>query len=217
MRIRRLRTAAGILCGGLALGLAGCHSAQRIAPAEVTADPSHADIAVEAREVAEASLGKQAIVLAHGNLALNGREQVLAVNSLSKNGPNGQGESAGTPIPVTRAAVLEKNGGKWSQVLLCDEHLKNPDGYLGGSPVPRVSGWQLEYRQDPKEGLEMSLTPAGVIDAAETNSGQTYEQKFRTLDVRWNKSAKRYQTYDQSHERFLSEVPSLDIPQSILK
>jgi hypothetical protein len=217
MRIRSLGTAAGILCWGLALGLAGCRPAQQIAPGEVTADPPYGDLAIEAHEVAEASLGKQAIVLAHGNLALNGREQVLAVNSLSRSGATGQGESAGTPIPVTRAAILEKNGGKWSQVLLCDEHLKNPDGYLGGSPVPRVTGWQLEYRQDTKQGLEMRLTPAGVVNAAEANSGQTYEQRFRTLDVRWNKSAKRYQTYDQSHERFLSEVPSLDIPQSILK
>ena len=29
-----------------------------------------------------------------------------------------------SPIFVTRAAVLEKNDGKWSQILLCDEHLK---------------------------------------------------------------------------------------------
>ncbi len=29
--------------------------------------------------------------------------------------------------------------------------------------------------------------------------------------------AKRYQSFDQSHERYLSEVPSLETPQSILK
>jgi hypothetical protein len=207
----------GMLLGALALVLAGCHLAQHDPPNEATVAPQRADVEDEARGVAEASLGKQAKVLAHGNLALNGREQVLAVNPLSKGGATGQGETGEPSISVTRAAVLEKNDGKWSQVLLCDEHLKNQNGYLGGSPVARVTGWQLEYQQDPKEGLEMMFTPAGVIDAAEANSAQTYEQRFRTFDVRWNKNTKRYQTYDKSHERFLSEVPSLDIPQSILK
>ena len=206
-----------MLCWFMALSLAGCQTAQQSTPAEVKTAAETAVAADEVRGVADASLGKQADILARGNLAQNGREQVLVVNRFSGGEKKSTGDANASAIYVTRAAVLEKNDGKWSQVLLCDEHLKNPDGYLGGSPVPRVSGWQLEYRQDPKEGLEMTLTPAGVIDAAEANSGQTYGQKFRTLDVRWNKSAKRYQTYDQSHERFLSEVPSLDIPQSILK
>jgi hypothetical protein len=217
MRIRGLGTAVGILFGLLALGLAGCHLAQEAAPAEVTADPPRADLVDEARKVAEASLGKQAKVLAHGNLALNGREQVLAANPLSKGGATGEGESTETLIPVTRAAVLEKNDGKWSQVLLCDEHLKNPEGYLGGSPVGRVSWWGLEYRQDPKEGLEMKFTPAERLDTVYGHPDQSSGPKVASFDVRWNKSAKRYQSFDQSHERFLSEVPSLDIPQSILK
>lgn len=201
----------------LGLWLAGCHSAQLAPPSEATDAPQRADVVGEARSVAEASLGKQAEVLVHGNLAMNGREQVLAVNPLSKGGAARTEKVAASQIYITRAAVLEKNGGKWSQILLCDEHLKNPDGYLGGSPAARATGWRLEFMQDPKDGLELKFTPAEGFDAANANEEKSPRQNFPTFDVRWNKSAKRYQSYDQSHERYLTEVPSLDIPQSILK
>jgi hypothetical protein len=221
MRIRRLRTVVGMLSWVVALGLAGCHSKQELAPTEITATPQSADVvdAVEdeARGVAEASLGKQAEILAHGNLALNGREQVLVVNRVSTGPLAGAGGANHSLIFVTRAAVLEKNGGKWSEVLLCDEHLKNPNGYLGGFPAARVTGWRLEYNQDAKEGLELKFTPAERFDAVHVNTDQSSEQKYPAFDVRWNKSEKRYQSFDQSHERYLSEVPSLETPQSILK
>jgi hypothetical protein len=217
MRIRSLRTVVGMLSGVMALGLVGCHSAQHAAPADVTEAPQQADRVDEARRVAEASLGKQAEVLAHGNLALNGREQVLVVNRFSTAAAEGAGGATPFPTVVTRAAVLEKDGGKWSEVLLCDEHLKNPNGYLGGSLAARVNGWRLEYRQDGNEGLEMKFTPVERPDAVNANAYQHAEQKYPAFDVRWNKSAKRYQSFDQSHERYLSEVPSLETPQSILK
>ncbi len=129
----------------------------------------------------------------------------------------GAGSANPSPIFVTRAAILEKNDGKWAQVLLCDEHLKNPNGYLGGSPAARVTGWRLEYSQDAKEGLEMKFTPAERFDAVNVNADQNSESKYPTFDVRWNGSAKRYQSFDQSHERYLSEVPSLETPVTILK
>lgn len=217
MKKRKLRTAVGMLSWWLALGLAGCHSAQQSAPAETTADLARADGMDEARRVAEASLGKQAEVIAHGNLALNGREQVLAVNRVSAGTAASMEGASPTTIFVTRAAVLEKSDGKWSQVLLCDEHLKNQNGYLGGSPKERSAGWRLEYRQDARDGLEMKFTAAEKPDASDGNAKQSSEQKDPAFIVRWNKNAKRYQTFDQSQERFLSEVPSLDIPQSILK
>jgi hypothetical protein len=216
MRIRRLRTIVGMLSWIMALSLAGCHSAQQPASADVKAAAERADVADEARGVAEAALGKQAEILARGNLALNGREQLLVVNRVSKRAESGGG-GENPPIVVTRAAVLEQMGGKWSEVLLCDEHLKNPSGYLGGSAVGRASGWRLEYIQDAKEGLEMKFTPAEKFDPAGANADQSSEQKFPAFDVRWNKNAKRYQSFDQSHERYLSEVPSLETPQSILK
>jgi hypothetical protein len=217
MRIRRLRTVVGMLSWVLALWLAGCHSAQQVTPTEVTAAPQSADAVDEARGVAEATLGKQAEILARGNLALNGREQLLVVNRFSTGTAAGAGSANPSPIFITRAAILEKNGEKWSEILLCDEHLKNPDGYLGGSPAGRVTGWRLAYNQDTKEGLEMKFTPAERFDAVNVNSDQNSGQTYPAFDVRWNNSVKRYQSFDQSHERYLSEVPSLETPQSTLK
>jgi hypothetical protein len=215
--MRRLRAAAGVLSWIMALSLAGCQTAQQPAPAEVKTVSETAEVADEAREAADASLGKQSEILAQGNLARNGREQVLVVNRLSEGARANSGCKSPAAIFVTRAAVLEKNGGKWSQVLLCDEHLKNPNGYLGGSFAARVTGWRLEYNQDAKNGLEMRFTPAERVDAVNMNADEHPEAKNTTFDVRWNKDTKRYQSFDQSHERYLSEVPSLETPVSILK
>ena len=202
----------------IALLLAGCRSTQQTASAEVKVVAERADVADEGRRVAEKSLGKQAEILASGNLAQNGREQVLVVNRFMTRAHSSRGEANFSAIFVTRAAVLEKDGGKWSEVFLCDEHLKNPSGYLGGSPAARVTGWRLEYSQDAKYGLEMKFTPAERFDAIDANNAdQSSEHKYSTFDVRWNKNAKRYQSFDQSHERYLSEVPSLETPQSILR
>lgn len=193
--------------------LAGCHSAQPPADPEIKEASSAADEIGEAQRVADASLGKQAEVLAHGNLARNGRQQVLVANRFSS-----QPRVAGpAPILVTRAAVLEKDGSQWSEILLCDEHLKNPNGYLGGSVVAPVTGWRLEFHQDAKQGLEMKFTPAGESGAETGTAGQGSERPLPSFDVRWNKNAKRYESYDQSHERYLSEVPSLETPKSTLK
>lgn len=218
MKIRRLRTVAAMSIWILPLSLAGCQTVRQEDTADVKAAGEHADAQDnEARGVAEASLGKDAEVLAHGNLALNGLEQVLAVNRFAmKAGASTSGANS-SPIFVTRAAVLEKNDGKWSQVLLCDEHLKNPYGYLRGSLAARVNGWRLEYTQDAKRGLEMKLTPMETLDAVHVNADQIPEQKSQTFDIRWNTSAKRYQSFDEPHERYLSEVPTLETPQSILK
>ena len=217
MRIQRLRTVVEMLSWIMALSLAGCHAAQQPAPAADKAAAEAATVATEARGAAEASLGKQAEVLAQGDLAQNGREQVLVVNRFSAGAAASKGHANPSPIFVTRAAVLEKNGGKWSEILLCDEHLKNPNGYLGGSLATRVTGWRLEYSQDATEGLKMKFTPAERFDAVNVNTDQDTERKNATFDVRWNKIAKRYQSFDQSHERYLSEVPALETPQSILR
>lgn len=193
--------------------LAGCRSAQPPADPETKETSPAAEGLDEAQRVAETSLGKQAEILARGDLAGNGREQVLVVNRFSQR-PDGTNPSS---IFVTRAAILEKNGGKWSEILLCDEHLKNPNGYLGGSGTARVTGWRLEFSQNAKQELEMKFKPAEESDGQTGNAAQGSEQTLPSFDVRWNKNAKRYQSYDQSHERYLSEVPSLETPESILK
>lgn len=221
MKKKLLRAAMGKASCGLicvmTFVLAGCNSVQPEAPANAKPATGVAAAADEARQVAEASLGRQAEVLAHGDLARNGLEQVLAVNRFSKGAPAVEGSKDASTIFVTRAAVLEKVGGKWSQVLLCDEQLKNPKGYLTGSRPGLVNGWRLEYRRDAKDGLEMKFTPAEGSDPANANTDRSSEQQFPSFDVRWNKNAKRYQSFDQSQERYLSEIPSLETPQSILK
>ena len=208
---------AGMLSWIMALSLAGCRTAPPAASADIETEAQSADMPDEAREVADASLGKQAEILARGNLAQNGREQVLVINRFSAGAQASKESASSSAIFVTRAAILEKNDGKWAQVLLCDEHLKNPKGYLGGSPAARVNGWRLEYSQDERNGLEMRLTPAEKVDALNANTEERSKARNATLDVRWNKNAKRYQSFDQSHERYLNEVPSLETPQSTLR
>ena len=159
--------------------------------------------------MAEEALGKDAEILARGDLAKNGSEQLLVVNRAGGTVSSSGGKSK-SPFTIlsTRAAILENTSGKWVEVLLCDEHLKNPNGYLGGSPVARETGWRLEYTNDPKQGLEMKFTPADAIMDESTG---------KTVFVRWNAEAKRYQSLDSSHERFLNESPTLEIPESVLK
>jgi hypothetical protein len=100
-------------------------------------------------------------------------------------------------------------------VLRCDEYLKNPNGYLAGSPAGRVNGWQLQFVPNTAQGLEMRFTKDNAANGvAESGTGDVPGQ---TLFVRWNVTAKRYQSMDRLHETFLSEVPTLEIPQSILK
>lgn len=197
----------------IVLLLAGCHSNQSMADPETKETSPAAEGLDEAQRVAEATLGKQAEILARGDLAGNGREQVLVANRFSHQADGANSSS----IFVTRAAVLEKNGGKWTEILLCDEHLKNPNGYLGGSVTARMTGWRLEFKQNAKQELEMKFEPAEESVAETGNARQGSARTLPSFDVRWNKNAKRYQSYDQSHERYLSEIPLLETPESILK
>jgi len=214
MNIWRPRAAVGIVPSTLMLLLAGCGSALQPAPVADKATAEAADAMQEAREVADSAMGKQAEILLQGDLARDGQEQLLVVNRFSKDRPSGKdGDPA--PIFVTRAAIFEKSNGKWTEVLRCDERLKNPRGYLRGSPAERVSGWRLEYSQDATTGLEMKFAPAdGAASGVESGAGGTGSQ---TVVVRWNTTAKRYQTFDRSHSRYLTELPALETEPSILK
>ncbi|HWF13738.1 MAG TPA: hypothetical protein VG272_08395 [Candidatus Acidoferrales bacterium] len=216
MKTFKLRTALRTLPWIIALSMAGCQTAQQQPSVADHAATENAKRADEAHGVAEASLGKQSEILAQGDLALNGREQLLVVNRIS-GAALANKENASSPIYIMRAAVLEKNDGKWSQILLCDEHLKNPNGYLGGSPKGRVTGWQLEFSKDEKLGLEMNFTPSNKVGIENASADQGSGEKQPTFNVRWNKNTKRYQSFDASHERYLGEVPSLEAPESILK
>jgi hypothetical protein len=218
MPIRTPRPALFLFIGATAFVYVGCNPAQKAPSATGRANPDAAPERSETQSMAEAAMGKQAEVLEQGDLARNGLEQVLAINRLA-NARHGVGniEDAASPagILILRAAIFEKSGGKWTEVLRCDERLKNPNGYLAGSPAARVSGWRLQYNTNASRGLEMKFTPADIdMDTQETGSS---ESPSRAVTVRWNIKAKRYQSLDAFHEKYLSEVPTLETPLSILK
>jgi hypothetical protein len=215
MRIRNPRRAVSLEIGFAALLLVGCRPAQPSKSAGEMAKLDAARMADDTRRMAEAALGKQAEVLAQGDLARNGLEQLLVVNRFAGASRSGAGFEIPPAIFITRAAILEKSNGQWTEVLRCDEHLKNPNGYLGGSSAARVNGWRLEFEPDTTQGLEMKFTPAN-IEAGEQASGAG-EPAGQTVIVRWNTKAKRYQSLDASHERYLSEAPTLETPHSILR
>src|ERR1700681_3049928 len=136
MKIRNARRALSLQFGmaALSLGLllAGCHSGQQLGPVRENSNPDMAGLAEESGRVAEAALGKQAEILARGDLARNGQEQLLVVNRFAKAPQGAAGTENSQAIFITRAVILEKRNGKWTKILRCDEHVKNPNGYLGG-------------------------------------------------------------------------------------
>jgi hypothetical protein len=212
MKTRKSRIVTTLVMGVVAFLMAGCKSAQQTTPAEAAAPPAAAAVP-ESQQVADAALGKQAEIAAHGDLARNGSEQLLVVNRFEKAARGDTDPKNPSAIFVTRAVIVEKDDGKWAEVLRCDEHLKNPRGYLGGSPAARVTGWRLELKPDTGQGLELRFTPAA---AGEDRSSDAVETG-RTIAVRWNTRVKRYQSLDQSHKGYLGEVPALETPQSILR
>jgi hypothetical protein len=211
---RKLCIFPALVLGTATLLLVGCTSMQQEAAPEEANRPDAPAVAPEVQGVAEAVLGKQAEVVAHGDLARNGLEQLLVVNRFGNAARGVVGSGNSLAIFVTRAAVVEKNDGKWAEVLRCDEHLKNPMGYLGGSMSARVTGWRLEIDRDTQRGLELRFTPA---EAGQERSSNAAEAGNRTIAVRWNTKAKRYQSLDRSHEGYLGEAPMLETPQSIIK
>ena len=69
-------------------------------------------------------------MLLFGDLAKNGKQQILVANVLP-NTP--KSVIAGTVI--TRAVVAENQDGKWVELVRCDEYLKNTKGYLALTPL----------------------------------------------------------------------------------
>jgi hypothetical protein len=215
MTNRNPRSKLAVIVGMAALLLAGCNSAQQDSAKESPSNADQTTEVTEAQRVAEAALGKAAVVLAHGDLARNGLEQILIANRQTAT----PGGTAGTLNPaavmITRAVIVEKKDERWTEILRCDEHLKNPLGYLGNSPRARVSGWRLEFDPDAKQGLEMKFTPADPeTDRQPAGDG---ELTAKSVLVRWNTKVKRYQSLDQSEGLYLSEIPTLETPQTTLK
>lgn len=160
-----------------------------------TAKPAAPAYPAEVDTVAQKLFGLETDVIEYGDLAKNGKEQALIINKV-KITP----ETIAPGLLVTRAAIIEKDGKSWNEVLLIDEHLKNTKGFLGGQPLSAVDGWRVQKEEDPKNGLEIYLTPLHKPAGG-------YVQTF---EIRWNPQAKRYQTLDRNFEHFLSETPNLE-------
>ena len=142
-------------------------------------------------------------VLLFGDLAKNGKQEVLAAN-LVPNTP--KSVVAGTV--VTRAVIAEKSeDGKWSELLRADEHLKNQKGFLGLTPLQAVTGWKLQYEQSPEKGLTSYFTPL--------KSGSS--ERTLPIAVGINPKTNRYQSMDPSYQHFLSEASTLDNPRSTVR
>jgi len=101
---------------------------------------------------------------------------------------------------LTRAVVVERDGAKWKEVFRCDEYLKNPNGFMGGTPLLPITGWRLQFERSAERGLVMYFTPLQMPGGGHTP----------TIGVRWNAKAKRYQSLDRNFENFLGEVPTLE-------
>lgn len=149
----------------------------------------------ELDKVAQRILGTEAEVISYGDLAKNGKQEALIINRVKI-----RPETMQPGLLVTRAVIVEKDGDSWQEVFLCDEHLKNPKGFLGGQPVAAVGGWRLQMETDPKTGLAMYFTP---LQTPKGGYMQTYE-------VKWNPEVKRYETLDRNFEHFLKELPTLE-------
>ena len=188
----------------MAFGLGGCGTeAPKPAPQEaVETKPAEPAIPTDVQEAAKSLLGSETQVLLVGDLAKTGKRQILAANVVPKSPKN--------PIPgtvVTRAVVAEEDNGKWTELLRCDEHLKNAKGFLGLTPLDPINGWKLQFEQHEDKGLQLYFTPLkGASDA-----------HVLTIGVRWNPATKRYQSLDSTYQHFLRESPTLDTLRSTLR
>ncbi len=160
----------------------------------VEAKPAESAVPEEIQSAAQSLLGVETQVLLFGDLAKTGKQQFLAANVVPKTPTN---NAPGTI--VTRAVIAENQDGKWSEILRCDEHLKNSKGYLGLTPFSPVTGWRLQFEQNPEKGLQLYFTPL-------KGTGDTH---VLPIGIRWNPATKRYQSLDHSYEHFLLEAASM--------
>jgi len=186
----------------MAIFAGGCGTQSPKPAAQAETKPAAPAIPDEIQSAAESLLGRETQVLAFGDLAKNGKQQFLAANVVPKTPTN---NLPGTII--TRAVVVQNNDGKWSEVLRCDEHLKNEKGFLGLTPLTSVTGWRLQYEQSDDKGLQLYFTPLkGITDS-----------HVLPIGVRWNPKTRRYQSVDRTYEHFLAESPTMETARSRLR
>jgi hypothetical protein len=212
-----------ILAGAVALVLTSCSSAtppaqtsatpakpatKSAAPAQPGTTPGGTPdnplaIPNDIQDVGMKSLGDEAVVLAYGDLAKNGKQEILAANLL-KTTPTGVAPG----ILFNRLVILQKDGNTWKEILRGDEHLKNDKGYLGGIPLAPINGWRLQMDQsDATKGLVLYFSP--IVAPAGGH--------IKVLGVRWNPKVNRYQSLDPTYTQFEGEVQQLETPESQVK
>jgi hypothetical protein len=193
---------------GVLLLFNGCGSAPKeptgvaqAAPNPAASEPAKLDVPSDAQAAATSALGAGVEIVAYGDLASNGHDQAFAVNRLAQS-PGGDSSA----IQFTRAAILQRDGARWVELLRCDEYLKNPAGFLTASADAPVDGWQVVISRPPR-GIELTFSPLAAPASAFPEA----------ILVRWNAAVKRYQSLDESREHFVSEVASLEPPRSPLR
>jgi hypothetical protein len=186
----------------LAFLLTGCGTDAPKPATQAETKPAEPVVPEEIQSAAASLLGSESQVLAFGDLAKNGKQEFLAANVVPKTPTN---NLPGTI--VTRAVVAENSDGNWTEVLRCDEYLKNQKGYLGLTPLTQITGWRLQYEQSNEKGLQLYFTPLKGITDSHT----------LPIGVRWNPQAKRYQSLDRTYEHFLGESPSVRDARSVLR
>jgi len=183
--------------------LAGCDSGSAPKSADAAAaKPAEPAVPPEIQAAAEALLGSESKVLVFGDLAKTGKQQLLVANIVPKTPKENI-----TGTIVTRVVIAENDDGMWTEIFRGDEHLKNAKGYMGMTPIEPVSGWRVQYEQDPVLGLTLYLTAVKGMD----------DRHVLPIGVRWNPKTKRYQSLDRTYEQFLGESPTLTTPRSQLR
>jgi hypothetical protein len=135
--------------------LTGCGDDPAAKPAaEEPAKPAAPVVPEDMQAAAQNLLGKETQVLVFGDLAKTGKQQFLAANVIPKTPKNNI-----PGIIVTRAVLAEETDGKWSELLRCDEYLKNAKGYLALTPLSAVAGWKVQWDQDPVKGIQLYFKP----------------------------------------------------------
>jgi len=186
----------------LAVLLGGCGADAPKPAAQAETKRAEPIVPEDVQSAAKALLGSETQVLVFGDLAKNGKQEFLAANVVPKTPTN---NLPGTI--VTRAVVVENADGKWTELLRCDEHLKNQKGFLGLTPLTPITGWRLQFEQSEEKGLQLYFTPLkGATDS-----------HVLPIGVRWNPATKRYQSLDRTYEHFLLEAASLEDARSRLR
>jgi hypothetical protein len=197
------------------LGICGGCGNARQAAREAAPQASAPAVPSEVQAMADSLLGRGSQVVAFGDLAKNGREQALIIDPMPV-----KPQDDDSALLFTRAAVLERDGARWREILRCDEHLKNSSGFLGGAPLAPVTGWRLQVDGNKKQTEDQLNHGTMILNSLQTLFFTPLPAQGSpapaTIAVRWNPKLSRYQSLDQK-KQFLAELTLLETPSSELR